>query len=853
MVTRTAADNDEWVYSMCNMCYCHCGIKVHRVNGVVVRIEGNPDYPHNAGRLCAKGNAGLMSLYDPHRAVTPLKRTNPEKGIGVDPRWQAISWEEALSTVAERLKKVREEDPRKLLVATFDLSSRALAMMWGQAFGSPNTELTSAGMFCGAGLHMFTYMTNATFHSEIDLDYCNYGILFGNQLGFGVGMNPNLLTQKMADARARGMKLVVVDPVCSTAASKAYKWVPIRPGTDAALALAMVNVLVNELGIYDSEFIKVHTNGPYLVGPQGRYVRDPASGKPLIWDAVAHEARPYDDPQTETPAIEGAYEVNGEVCQPAFQKLRDHVRSYTPEVAAQITTVPAETIRQIAREFGQAANIGSTIVIEGKELPYRPVAVNQYRGATSHKHGGLTALSIQLLNLVVGAIYVPGSHQGTSPIGPWWTTGEGPDGLLVAGRAVQSGPNPYHFLSMEPRRPQSTELWELFPATWSHCSAIILSLLDPDKYGIPRPEVMVHSYLNLMMTSVAPEIIAQALKNIPFIVSLAREIDETVEFADIVLPELHYLEKLDPLPTSTRLEMCPASKQWYWGIRQPVVEPGFDARHTVDVLTDLADRVGFLDDFYKLIGSGIAYKEPYKLEKGKKYTREELADIWLKAVAGPEHGLAWFQEHGCLTRTRTVDECYPLPVIKQRIPIYYEHLLQAGDFLEKVRKTPGVPWDVSDYDYQPLPDWKPCPAFEPPGTGHDLFVVNYTIPFHQYSVTPENPWLNEISERHPYVYKIMVNTETAHRLGIRDGDTICVETVAGRKVTGTAKVTECVHPEVVAIGGVFGAWARGKPIARGKGVHFNSLLALDWEHVDMLSVSADACERVKVYRQGTTA
>src|SRR3972149_224939 len=113
------AKEDTWVTSACGMCYSPCGIKVHRVNGVVVKIEGNPDFPHNLGRLCAKGNAAIMTLYDPNRVKAPLKRTNPAKGIGVDPKWVEISWEEALDTIAERLRKTRADDPRRLVMCSF--------------------------------------------------------------------------------------------------------------------------------------------------------------------------------------------------------------------------------------------------------------------------------------------------------------------------------------------------------------------------------------------------------------------------------------------------------------------------------------------------------------------------------------------------------------------------------------------------------------------------------------------------------------------------------------------------------------------------------------------------------------
>src|SRR3990167_3388537 len=108
---------DRWIRSACKMCLHSCGIKVHVQNGVVVKIEGDETNPDNMGKLCPKGNSGIMRLYDPHRVKTPLKRQNPKKGKGVDPQWKEISWGEALTTVATKLKSIRESDPRKLLCA----------------------------------------------------------------------------------------------------------------------------------------------------------------------------------------------------------------------------------------------------------------------------------------------------------------------------------------------------------------------------------------------------------------------------------------------------------------------------------------------------------------------------------------------------------------------------------------------------------------------------------------------------------------------------------------------------------------------------------------------------------------
>src|SRR3989304_6434244 len=205
--SEASEKDDVWLHSACEMCYSPCGILVHRVNGVVVKIEGDPECPHNMGKQCAKGQAAIMTLYDPNRVRTPLKRTNPEKGIGVDPKWEAISWEEALSILCERLAKVRQDNPHKLLLSSWDMAYTKITTPWQRAFGLEEPRQTVTATRCGAGLHSVTFVINGTFNNDVDLEYCNYCILFGSGMGFLTGLNPMAMARKMAEARARGMNL----------------------------------------------------------------------------------------------------------------------------------------------------------------------------------------------------------------------------------------------------------------------------------------------------------------------------------------------------------------------------------------------------------------------------------------------------------------------------------------------------------------------------------------------------------------------------------------------------------------------------------------------------------------------
>ena len=824
---------DLWLHSICEMCKGDCGILVHRVGDVVVDIKGDPDCPNSRGKICAKGYSGIMSLYNPSRVTTPLKRTNPEKGIGIDPGWVRISWEEALNILEEKLTQVRKDDPRKLAFA--EISDGKDGSAWPKAFGTPNT--TWYGYYCGQYLHSSMYLTNGSFHCDFDAEHINYLMLFGNQAGFMAGLNPNITSQKVAVARKRGLRIVAVDPIGTHAAAKADEWVPIRPGTDSALALSMINVLLNELGIYDREFIKKHTNGPYLVKPDGYYAEQ--ENKPLVWDASEGKAKPYDAEVTEY-TLEGTYLVDGVECRPAFQLLKEHVRQFTPEMAEEITTVPAATIRRLAEEFGREARIGSTIMVDGVELPYRPVAVNIYRGAGAHKHGVSGALSTQLLNMVVGAFYVPGGHRGMNLVGPAWKWAPGTfDGLVLP-----SGGNhdiDYYHFNIKP--PVSMDLRELYPISTNTSPMCLATSLDSEKYQLPyKPEVLLSCRRNLFMGGCDYTKTAQALKNYKFIACASTQLDEMSEFADLVVPETMYLERLQIMPNRLTWSHTAQTGYFYWGVRQPIVPPVGEARDWGDVLMELADRMGFLGDVYSRLNSVYGLKDPYKLDPSCKYTNAEIGDRRLKTQFGEEKGLEWFKENGFLSLKRTVDELYPLPWLKVRFPLYFENILTAGQQVQAVTNSMGLKdWDISDYEA--LPVWKSCDDHAP-SDGFDLRACNFRVPTHNMSITAENPWLCEAAENNPYAQNIIINTETAKKRGIKNRDRVTVESSVG-KVTGVAKVTECIHPEAIGISSHFGSFAKGKPTAYGKGANLNKLTPF---HIDNVSTNVDSCVRVKVYK-----
>jgi anaerobic selenocysteine-containing dehydrogenase len=289
MQDKALAENveDRWAYTVCSGCYNLCGVKVRVVDGVPVAIEGIPESDLGGqGGMCGKGVATIMDLHDPNRVTYPVKRTNPKKGLHEDPKWERISWDEALDTIASKLKGAMDKDPRSILWSfTPGPGTPFKATIYHSFFflacGSRNQAFGGVGSQCGAAAHHAGALMHAAWDILPDYRYCNYVLRCGGNEGHGGGRMAATSMRLAAAARDRGMRTVVMDPIGFRAGADADEWIPILPATDVAVFLAMANLIVHEIGIYDKEYIRQKTNGVYLVGPDMLFVRDKESGKPL--------------------------------------------------------------------------------------------------------------------------------------------------------------------------------------------------------------------------------------------------------------------------------------------------------------------------------------------------------------------------------------------------------------------------------------------------------------------------------------------------------------------------------------------------------------------------------------------
>ena len=854
--------DERWIPSVCSMCYNSCTIQVLVRDGVATAIEGLPGAPHNYGKMCAKGKAALSGLYSGARVTRPLRRTNPEKGLNVDPMWEEISWEEAMNIITDRVKDIRENNPGGLSIQTFDLSSAstvssAFETACGGGRRAATTVPSGVNLFCGRGVHPVALMVNGSSDKQPDFKYTKYLIVFGGGFGTGTGTHAMAFARELADARVeRGLKTVVVDPCKTSSGGRADEWIPIVPGTDSAMALSMAHVLVNELGLYDQAFLRSYTNSTYLIRPDGHYARDPQSKKPLVLSLSREVPLPYDEVEPDDMALEGESSAGGEQVRTAFSLLREHLGKYTPEFAERVTTVPAHAIRRIAREFGTAARIGATVEVEKATLPLRPACVVWYRGLGQHQHGLHNGWSAAMLNTLVGAVDVPGGYCGTEHSGPWGIPVEGQDGLIMPGNPHSASWRPSLPVKEAKFDPEDPSMTGMFPVTIMTSIMGGLTLRTPEKFKArPNLEFWIHCRGNPMKSAGSPEETAEILKKIPFQLSLVQHHEETSEFADIILPDTHYLERTLPFALDSYRSFMhspsPYDQEWAFALQQPVVEPIGEARNWVEVLWELAHRAGLQDDFYAALNASLRLSSENQLKGERTYTFEEFCDLWMREWCGNDQGLEYFKEHGWGTAPlkREVMHRYPRAFHTGRIPLYLEHWLTAGESVRRVVVENQIEWgDISDYE--PLVNYKPCQASLEGGEEFPLYLQSPKTGFLTLNTsTIKNPHLQEISHAMGEVFNLGIHPWAAERYGVKSGDVVELQSANGMKVTIEARVTRDVHPYVVsAPGNVSKVLSPNEKELAGEGVHLNGFLSYDLKRIDMVSGALDSCVKVRLNR-----
>ena len=748
-------------------------------------VEPDPSHPTGQA-LCAKGRAAPQLVHHPERLLYPLRRTRP-KG-DPDPGWERLTWDAALDHVASALKRIADvHGPEAVAFAVTSPSGTAIsdAAPWIDrlinAFGSPNN----------------------CYGTEV----CNWHKDYAARYTFGVGIaapdfarascvlywghNPSTswLTHATgaAAARARGARLIVVDPRRAGLAAKADLWLRVRPGADGALALGIAGVMLAE-GWFDRDFVRDWSNGPHLVRTDtGRFlterdlVPEGSAARHVAWDAAAArlvvddpatggcrsvpgdgaDAEPVETPAPE-PALSGTYRVatrDGEVeCRPAFALYADLCRRYPPERVEAISWVPAAQIREAARLLWAS----------------RPVAYYCWTGVGQTTNATQTDRAISLLWALTGSFDAPGGNV----LFPRVPTNDvsGAELMLPARRARALG------LAARPLGPARSG-WVTPEDLWR-------AVLEGEPY---RVRGLVGFGANLVVSRADPHRARAALAALEFTVYADLFMTPTAALADVVLPVTTPWEH-----EGLRLGFeVSAEAESLVQLRQRVVAPRGEARSDTAIVFDLARRLGLGSHFWdgdvegawrhQLAPSGLTLEDLRAAPRGRRLPLELRFRKYAATTDGAPRGFA--------TPSRKVE-------------VYSEVFLEHGQ--------------------APLPEYvEPLvgPVARPDlAARYPLVLTCAKLPQFCHSQHRGLPALRRLV-RDP---EVEIHPAAAAGRGISDGDWVVIETPHGR-ARARARLNESLDARVVC--GQHGWWQGCDPIGApaydvyaAAGANFNLLI-----------------------------
>ncbi len=739
----------------CSLCIARCGAIATIENGRLTALDPDPSHPTGLA-LCGKGRALPELIHHPDRLQFPMKRTRP-KG-DPDPGWQRITWEEALDLTAASMRGIADRhgpEAMALLVSSPSPTSLVDSIPWARrlmhAFGAPNVtnNLESCGWARGfatrytwgvAGVHLGAAGAMA--------DIANAGCLI--LWGYNPSMTRLTHATATVEALKRGMKLIVVDPRHAGLATKADIWLRVRPGSDGALALGISHIMISR-GWFDRDFIRDWSNGPLLVrSDTGRFLRageaDPGApeGALMAWDNAAGAVVAY-DPTTgryaradADPALVGSYRVatpGGEVvCRPAFALYADLCGRYTPATVSETCWIDPGQVEQAAHMIWES----------------RPVAYYAYAGHEQHGNATQTARAMSLLYALTGSFDRRGGNVLFPAVPSAPITGEDlPPARQMGPRIGQA------------ERPLGLGRFGLITNNDLY-DGILDRRPDPVRGLLAFGGNILAGRGNVMRGR-------EALKSLEFFVCSELFMTPTAELADIVLPAAVSVER-EALRIGFEVD---EAAQSLVQLRQKLVEPPGEARSDVDMIFDLAVRLGLGGYFWN--GDIEAAHQHHLGPSG-------LTLDALRAAPG-----------GLRVSLRTVYEKYKQPD-KTGTP--------AG-FATPTRKAEIYSELFLSHGYAPLPDFvEPAasPARSPALAARFPLVLTSAKPGLFCDSQHRN--LPHLRRRAPHP-EVELHPDAAVPRGITAGDWVSIETPEGQ-VRARARFNTSLDPRVVV--GQHGWW-----------------------------------------------
>lgn len=504
----------RWVSSTCQGCTSWCPVQVRVVDGRALSIRGNPHSKANHGKVCPRAHIAVQQVYDPDRIKVPMRRTNPKKGRDEDPGFVPISWDEALDLVAEKMMELRRGDETHKFAVLRGRYSYLRDIIYSavpKVFGSPNGISHSA--ICAEAEKFGAYYTEGYWdYRDYDLEHTRYVLCWGADPLSSNRQVPHAINI-WGHVRDRA-RVAVVDPRLSATAAKADEWLPVIPGEDSALAVAMAHVILTS-GLWSREFVGDFPDGV------NRFVAG---------DTV--DEKSFDE--THTHGIVRWWNLE--------------LKNRTPEWAEAHCGIPAAQTRRVAIGFAEAA----------------PATISWLSpGACMQARGGYAALAAHALNGLVGSVDSKGGVVQKTKI----PTGGIPDFGPYQDKLAKK-------LSKQPKIDQRGRLE--FPVLNGGKSGggvvtnnVADAMLNKDPYEI---KVAIAYWANFVFSCSGSDRWERALSELPFFVHVTTHASEMTHFADVVLPAAHHLfEKWSFLKSKQNLH-------GYASLTKPVLKPLWDVR-----------------------------------------------------------------------------------------------------------------------------------------------------------------------------------------------------------------------------------------------------------------------------------
>ena len=858
--------SDEIRKTTCYMCACRCGINVHMKDGKVAYIEGNRDHPVNKGVLCAKGSAGIMQVNAPSRLRAPLKRVGP-RGSG---EFEEISWDEALTMATGWLAPIRAENPEKLAFFTGRDQSQSFTSFWAQNFGTPN--YAAHGGFCSVNMAAAgIYTMGGAFweFGQPDWDHTKLFMLFG----VAEDHDSNPIKMGIGKIKARGARVIGVNPIRSGYNAVADDWVGITPGTDGLFILSLVHELM-KAGKIDLDYLARYTNAPCLVvdapgtSGHGLLLRDD-DGKELVIDKRTGDLTPFDTPGVR-PDLSASHVQNGQTYQTVLYKMAERYldSQYAPEAVAERCGIPADRIRAIAAEIARVAFDEAFELDQEwtdfrgethKTMTGRPVSFHSMRGVSAHANGFQTCRALHVLQIILGTVEVPGGFRFKPPYPKPATIHPKPHCKVTPGAPLDGphlgfvhGPNDLALKDDgSAARIDKAFTWENPMSAHGLMHMVISNAHAGDPYKIDTLFMYMAnmSWNSSMNTRGVMDMLTDKDENgdyvIPHIIYSDAYSSEMVAYADLILPDTTYLERHDCISLLDR-PICEADAAAD-AIRWPVIEPDRNVRGFQSMLCDLGARLdlpGFINDDgsqkYADYGDyivnhqrkpGIGPLAGFRGD-GSEFGRGEVNPDQLNryienggfAISHIPERASYYKPWNSDYQNWAVETGLfdsPQPYLFQ---LYVEPMrrFQLAAEGHGDRQPPDHLRDRIKASMDPLPIW-----YETDQTGNDGFTVNALTqrPMAMYhSWGSQNAWLRQIHGRNP----LYLPTNLMHKHGLKDEDWATVSSTHG-SITVPVMEMAALNENTVwtwnAIGKRKGAWAleEGAPEAT-KGFLLNHLI-----------------------------